>query len=196
MYYLCADDSTILSSWPKYPTQYFHSSISQTCETQQVPKLWALDLFLIQCFLFPGIEQPITQVLTLETLDSFSTQLSFPLLVNHQFLHIQPLNCIRFIPFDIPTATVLIQNTTVSPQTIANSPTPVTQLLHLLSICHKSSNQSFLLWKSDIHLLKSFSVSPIKSRICSGNYQALPFFIHSTNVYWEWLCQALPNHQL
>lgn len=48
--------------------------------------------------LFPGIEQPFTQVLTLATLNSFLTQLGFPLLVNHQLLHIRPLNCIKSTP--------------------------------------------------------------------------------------------------
>ena len=65
VYYLCADDSNLLSSWPEYPTAntvfplcYLSDARSSASPETLSPWSSAWNLFLLQCFLSPGIEQP------------------------------------------------------------------------------------------------------------------------------------------
>lgn len=200
MYYLCADDSTILRSWPEYPTAntvfpllYLPDMWNSSSPDTLSPWSSAWNLFLLQDFLFPGIEQPFTQVLTLETLASFSTQVSFPFSVNHWWLYIQPPNCLKGTCFSIHTAIALIQATPLCPPNYYHKflPPGHPNVTFTLLIFHKSPKQSFLSGNLTFIFLKSFNIFLVKSRICNGNYLLFPFFILSTNVYWEWLCAKL-----
>ena len=90
MYYLCADDSNLLSSWPEYPTantvfplRYLSDALNSARPETLSPWSSASNLFLLQCFLYPGIEQQTIHTGSYshrEILDSFLMQLSFPFL--------------------------------------------------------------------------------------------------------------------
>lgn len=178
MYYLCADDSTILSSWPEYPAAntvfpllYLPDMQNSASPDTLSPWSSAWNLFLLQGFLFPGIEQPFTQVLTLETLDSFSTQFSFPFLMITSCYTFSLFTVSKAPPFSIPTATALIQATTLCPPNYCKFLLPCDpNATFTLPIFHKSPKQSFFNGNLTFITLKSFSGFPIKSRICNGTY--------------------------
>lgn len=156
MYYLCADDSNLLSSWPEYPTAntVFPPVISQTLKTQQVqrqrPWCCAWNPFLLQCFLSPGIEWPFLQGCALESLDSFLSQLSFPFLINHRIFYVGPLSHLK--PTSFSTATPWPQATTLFPQTIVRSCWLVTPHSQLGSqTTHLKSPKPSFSWETDWH---------------------------------------------
>lgn len=74
-------------------------------------------------------------------------------------------------PFSIPTATALIQATTLCPPNYCKFLLPCDpNATFTLPIFHKSPKQSFFNGNLTFITLKSFSGFPVKSRICNGTY--------------------------
>lgn len=140
MYYLCVDDSNLLSSWPAYPIGQ-HSISTQLFLRHSKLCLKSLPRPM---FSVPG-NRTTTRII-LETSDLFLTQLSFAFLINHHILYIQPLNCLKSTPFLHPHCHISNQGYHSPPETIRRSSCGYCYSIATLlsqSICPKSPKQSF-----------------------------------------------------
>lgn len=151
-------DLSIQQANTVFPFSYFSDTRNSASSKTLRPSSSAWNLFLVQCFLSLEIEQPFVQICILETSDLFLTQLSFPFLINHHILYIQPLNCLKSTPFLCPHCHISNQGYRSLPQTIRRSScgycysiaTP-TLPIHLPQV----SKAIFFQWETDcIFLLK------------------------------------------